>query len=76
MVVTVERLVVTVERLVVTVERLAGGDSRLALRKAALAPAMVLDSAILSGLLKPREAGGGALREGAEVRAEGEGKEG
>ena len=44
--------------------------------KAALAPATVLDSAILSGLLKPREAGGGALREGAEERAEGEGREG
>ena len=41
-----------------------------------MAPATVLDSAILSGLLKPREAGGGALREGAEVRAEGEGREG
>ena len=43
--------------------------------KAALAPATVLDSAILSGLLKPREAGGGALREGAEVREEAERKE-
>ena len=44
--------------------------------KAALVPVTVLDSTLLSGLLTPRGAGGGALREGAAVSEEGERREG